>query len=42
MWQELLDAKKYGIAYYSAFVGKPDIIERPIFAGSVFIRENGK
>lgn len=36
VWQELLDAKKYGIAYYSAFVGKPDIIERPIFAGSVF------
>lgn len=36
VWLELLDAKKYGIAYYSAFVGKPDIIEKPIFAGSVF------
>lgn len=36
VWQELLQAKKYGIAYYSAFVARPKNIERKAFLGSIF------
>ncbi|MGN1272865.1 MAG: TerB N-terminal domain-containing protein [Lactobacillus sp.] len=36
VWQELLNAKKYGIAYYSAFVAKPQIKKQDVFLGSVF------
>lgn len=42
VWQELLDAKKYGIAYYSSFVAKPKVIERPIFKNSVFYKKAKK
>ncbi|WP_406842488.1 TerB N-terminal domain-containing protein [Lactobacillus helveticus] len=42
VWQELLDAKKYGIAYYSSFVDKPKVVERPVFKSGVFYRKAKK
>lgn len=35
-WQEVLNAKKYGIAYYSSYVAQAKTIKQPIFASSVF------
>ena len=42
VWQELLDAKKFGIAYYSAFVAKPQVKQQDVFLGSVFYNREKK
>lgn len=42
VWQEVLDAKKYGIAYYSSFVAKPKVVEQPVFKLAVFYRKAKK
>ena len=42
VWQELLDAKKFGIAYYSAFVAKPQVKQQDVFLGSVFYNQEKK
>lgn len=36
VWRELLNAKKYGIAYYSTFVAKTEIKQRKVFFNAVF------
>lgn len=36
VWQELLLSKKYGIAYYSAFIAKPETVKRKVFLASIF------
>ena len=36
VWRELLNAKKYGIAYYSTFVAKTKIRQRKVFFNAVF------
>lgn len=42
VWCELLDAKKYGIAYYSTFVAQTKTVERPVFKNAVFYRKSKK
>ena len=42
VWRELLDAKKFGIAYYSAFVAKPQVKQQDVFLGSVFYNREKK
>ena len=42
VWQELPDAKKFGIAYYSAFVAKPQVKQQDVFLGSVFYNREKK
>lgn len=42
VWQELLNAKKYGIAYYSAFVARQEVKKQDVFLGSVFYNRKNK
>lgn len=35
-WLELLNAKKYQLAYYSTFVARPKVIEQSVFKSAVF------
>ncbi|EEJ72658.1 TerB N-terminal domain-containing protein [Lactobacillus ultunensis] len=42
VWRELLNAKKYGIAYYSTFIAKTKTSQKKVFFNAVFYPRNVK